>query len=480
MNILFATPEAAPFVKSGGLGDVAGSLPAEIVRISNNNVCVVLPYYRSVKYGTCSDAEYVGNIFVPLAWRNVYAGVFRKTLPINTIGNDARKSINYYFIDNEYYFGRGNLYGEIDDVERFAFFSKAVLEAIPLMGFEPDVVHANDWQCGFIPLFLKAHYSHIPMYQKIRTVFTIHNIEYQGKADMPFLTDVLGVGQEFHNVCIFDGLVNAMKTAIVLCDKLTTVSETYSHEITYPYYACGLSSIINENRYKLSGIVNGIDTDAYSPQKDIPYPYTKENIRNKRNCKRALQKELGLNVRGDVPLFVMVSRLVKHKGLELLEAMRYEIMAEDIQLAVLGTGDERFEYMLNRLSTEFPQKMCSLITFDSPLAKRLYAGGDFLLMPSAFEPCGLSQLIAMRYGTVPIVRETGGLVDTVPAFDPVTGDGRGITFKLFNAHEMLYAIKRAEALFHDSSLMPRLRKKIMNYDVSWKNGAKKYCELYLM
>lgn len=478
MNILFASSEAAPFVKSGGLGDVAGSLPAEIVRISENNVCVVLPYYRSVKYGTCSDAEYVGNIFVPLAWRNVYAGVFRKTLPIKTIGNPLAKSITYYFIDNEYYFGRGNLYGEIDDVERFAFFSKAVLEALPLTGFSPDVIHANDWQCGFIPLFLKAHYSHIPMYQKIRTVFTIHNIEYQGKADLPFLTDVLGVGEEFHNVCIFDALVNAMKTAIVLCDKLTTVSRTYAHEITYPYYACGLSSIINENQYKLSGIVNGIDTQQYNPKKDVPYPYSKENIRNKRNCKRALQKELGLSVRGDVPLFVMVSRLVKHKGLELLEAMRYEIMAEDIQLAVLGTGDERFEYMLNRLSAEFPQKMCSLITFDSALAKRLYAGGDFLLMPSAFEPCGLSQLIAMRYGTVPIVRETGGLADTVPAFDPVTGDGRGVTFKLFNAHEMLYAIKRAEALYHDSHLMPKLRKKIMDYDVSWKNGAEKYCNLY--
>lgn len=480
MNILFAASEAAPFVKSGGLADVAFSLPAEIVRRTKNNVCVVLPYYSRIKYGSCADAEYMGNLQVPLAWRNVYAGLFRKTIPIKRIGDSFPGILTFYFIDNEYYFGRNNLYGEIDDTERFAFFSKAVTECIPLMEFYPDIIHANDWQCGFIPLFLKAHYSHIPEYSRIRTVFTVHNIEYQGKADPPFIDDVLGVSADFRDVCICDGIVNTLKTAIVLCDKLTTVSQTYANEITYPYFGYGLSTIISQNSHKLCGITNGIDTSYWNPANDpdIPFKYTDKNMTNKTRCKLSLLRELGLKPRADIPLFVMISRLVSHKGLELIEGLKDEIMAENIYFVVLGTGDERFQNMLQRLSLDYPQKMCSLITFDTSLAKRLYAGGDFLIMPSAFEPCGLSQLIAMRYGTVPIVRETGGLVDTVPAFNPMTGNGKGITFKLFNAHEMLDAIKRAEAVFHDFTLLKQLRNNIMTSDGSWQNSVRRYNDIY--
>ncbi len=480
MKILYAASEASPFAKSGGLGDVAGALPLELSRIKGNEVAVILPYYSSVKYNPEFETEYVGNLYVPLAWRNVYAGVFKKVIKNNSVGKNSAKNLVYYFIDNEYYFNRTSFYGDTDDGERFAFFSKAVLECLPLIGFFPDIIHLNDWQTGFVPLFLKAHYGNLEMYKNIRTVFTIHNIEYQGKADPDFLNQVLGVSESFRNVCTFDGLINAMKTAIVLCDRLTTVSETYSHEIRYAYFANGLHSIISENSYKLSGVVNGINTEVYNCQKDpnVPFSYTANNLGGKEKCKEALQKKLGLRENPNIPIVAMVSRLVKHKGLELVEGVINELSKEDIQLVILGTGDKNYEDMFHFLAYSYPEKVSANITFSPSLATEIYSGADFLLMPSKSEPCGLSQLIAMRYGTIPIVRETGGLVDTVPPLNPETLEGLGITFKVFNAHDMLDAVMRAKDFYKNKEALDKIRAKLIKHDSSWKVSAQKYMDIY--
>lgn len=476
MKILFATSEAAPYAKSGGLGDVAGALPAELSKIKDNEVCVILPYYSSVKYNPEIETEFVGSFYVSLAWRNVYAGVFKKTIK----GKNKQNDLVYYFIDNEYYFNRNSFYGDGDDGERFAFFSKAVLECLPVIGFTPDIIHANDWQTGFIPLFLKAHYMDNEAYRNIRTIFTIHNIEYQGKADPSFLSQVLGVDESFRNICTFDGMINAMKTAIVLCDKLTTVSETYSHELRYAYFANGLDNVIKENEYKMHGVVNGIDTDLYNPAKDkkVPFAYSPQKPEGKAKCKEELQKKLGLKVDPDIPVVAMISRLVKHKGLELVEGVINQLANAEIQLVVLGTGDSHYEEMFNFLDYCYPDKVSANITFNTTLASEIYAGADFLLMPSKSEPCGLSQLIAMRYGTIPIVRETGGLVDTVPPLNPETLDGMGITFKVFNAHDMLDAVIRGAEFFKNKEALEKFRCKIMSYDSSWKSPAQKYMEIY--
>ncbi len=481
MKILFATSEAAPYAKSGGLGDVSGALPKELSKISGNEVCVILPYYSSVKYNTDIKTEYVGSIYVPLSWRNVYAGIFKTVIKNKGIGKNKRNDLVYYFIDNEYYFNRSSLYGECDDGERFAFFSKVVLECLPLINFVPDVIHANDWQTGFIPLFLKAHYANIEMYKNIRTIYTIHNIEYQGKADPDFLSEVLGVDESFRNICTFDGLINAMKTGIVLCDKLTTVSETYSHEIRYAYFAYGLESVIKQNEYKLFGVVNGIDTNLYNPQKDakISFPYKPTDLSGKARCKEELQKKLGLELNPDIPIVAIVSRLVKHKGLELVEGVINELANADIQLVILGTGDRKYEDIFKFLGYSYPNKISANITFNPALASEVYSGADFLLMPSKSEPCGLSQLIAMRYGTIPIVRETGGLVDTVPPLNPQTLEGMGITFKAFNAHDMLDAVMRGADFYKNKKALDKFRAKIMRFDSGWREPAKRYMEIYI-
>lgn len=472
MNILFMASEASPFAKTGGLGDVAGSLPFALSLCEENNVCVAMPLYGFVKRNF--DVEYIGNTFVPLSWRSSYAGVFKKTL------KRGKAEVTYYLIDNDYYFDRNSMYGECDDGERFAFFSKACLECLPLMGFYPDIIHCNDWQTGFVPLFLKTHYSHIDMYQNIRTVFTIHNIEYQGKADPDFLSDVLGVDEHMRGICTFDGLINAMKCAVVLCDRLTTVSDTYSHEIRYSYFAHRLESVINDNAYKLSGVVNGIDYSIYNPENDtdITQTYNAKNIAGKDRCKEALRQKLSLPQSETAPVIAIISRLVPHKGIELVERVINELSSLDIQLVVLGTGNREYEDMFRNKEYLYPDKIRGLITFDSTLAKEVYSGADFLLMPSKSEPCGLSQLIAMRYGTIPIVHETGGLVDTVSPFNPETGKGTGVTFKVFNAHDMLGAVIRASELYHDRVSMTKIRENAMARDSSWETSAKKYMNIY--
>lgn len=473
MNILFLTSEASPFAKSGGLGDVAGALPKELSRDKANRVCVMMPYYSFIKSNPPEYTEYIGSLYVPLSWRNAYAGVFKKV-----VSGDGYE-VEYYFIDNDYYFYRNSMYGEPDDGERFAFFSKACLECLGLVGFCPDIVHCNDWQTGFVPLFLKAHYSHIDMYRRIRTVFTIHNIEYQGKADPDFLTDVLGVSESYRDVCTFDGLINSMKTAICLCDSLTTVSETYSHEIRYKYFANGLESVINDNSYKLTGVVNGIDMGIYNPESDpdIEESFSAGSPMGKERCKDALRRRLSLPF-SDVPIVAMVTRLVNHKGLELIKGVANELSDIDMQFVIVGTGDSEYEDMFRTMESSRPDRVRGCITFDHQLAKEVYAGADFLLMPSKCEPCGLSQLIAMRYGTVPIVRETGGLVDTVPPFNPETNEGMGITFKVFNAHDMLGAVRRACDIYRQKESLNILRQNIMLRDSSWAVSASRYMEIY--
>ncbi len=480
MKIVFAASEGAPFVKSGGLGDVMGSLPSALSKLPDTEVAVFVPYYANIKNNPEFDMEFVTSFYMPLAWRNSYVGIFKYEMKTKGAPRGKRPKVTWYFIDNEYYFNRDSIYGYHDDVERFAYFSKTVLEALIHLDTEPDIIHCNDWQTGFLPLFLKSHYKDVEKLSRVKTVFTIHNIEYQGKADKDFLGHVLGVGEEWRNVCSQDGLINAMKTAIVLCDRLSTVSETYANEIQYAYFAHGLEGIISENKYKTVGIVNGIDTAVYNPEKDdsIAFKFKPSDLSGKSKCKASLQEELGLPVRDDVPMVAMITRLVKHKGLELVEWVADNLANMDIQLVVVGTGDEHYEEMFKFLSYVHPKTVCAKILFDPGLAKRIYAASDFLLMPSKSEPCGLSQLIAMRYGCVPIVRETGGLVDTVFPYNPENGDGRGFTFKVFNAHDMLGAVERAAEFFKNKPALDALRKKIMKLDTSWKESAKEYMHMY--
>jgi len=467
VNILFAASEAAPFIKSGGLGDVMGALPKKLSEIKDNNVCVFLPYYSSVKNQT--GAEFLFSMNVPLAWRSVYAGIFKK----------VHNGVTYYFVDNNYYFGR-DCYGYDDDGERFAFFGKAVLEAISYIDFAPDIIHLNDWQTGFIPLFLKAHYSNLKKYQYIKTVFTIHNIEYQGKANVDFLTDVLGVDECWREKVSHNGMINAAKAGITLADRVTTVSETYAHELKHAYFACGLENVINDNSYKLSGIVNGIDTDIFNPEtdKNIAFQYGYNNVYGKEENKKALRNLLALEHRESTPVFAIISRLVSHKGMELFEGIWNELLNLDIQLVVIGTGDKKFEDLFKFLEYNFPGKVSASIMFETKRASLIYAGADFLIMPSKSEPCGLSQMIAMRYGCIPVVRETGGLVDTVFPINTSTLEGSGFTFKTYNGHDMLDAVKRAADFFAKKDKLQYIRKKIMQEEYGWENSAAQYLKLY--
>ncbi len=479
MKLLFTAAEAAPFAKSGGLGDVMGALPRALSKIRDNEVAVMLPFYHSIKYNPEVQAEYVCHFYMPLAWRSQYVGIFKSVIKNTGVGKNKRKDLIYYFIDNVYYFGRVG-YGYEDDGERFAFFSKAALEALYHIDFIPDIIHCNDWQTGFLPLYFKAFYARDPRLSHIKTVFTIHNIEYQGKTDPSFLREVLGVDDYWRNIVTFDHLVNALKTAIVLADKLTTVSETYAFELHHAYFAHGLAGLLSENAYKMTGIVNGIDTAVYNPADDpfVPFPFRPTDLSGKWENKRALQEKLGLSPSPDIPLVAIISRLVPHKGMELIEGVADRLCQSGIQLVVLGTGYRRFEDLFRTLAYRYPGTVSACICFDERLAREIYAGADFLLMPSKSEPCGLSQLIAMRYGAIPIVRETGGLVDTVPPINPETGEGRGITFKCFNAHDMLSAVERAAALYQNRPLCETILRANMRAPIGWKESAQKYMDVY--
>ena len=474
MRIAVLASEGAPYCKSGGLGDVMEALPAALSRIDGNEVVLILPYYKKIKENPAYEAEQIATFEVDLGWRRQYAGIMR-------LKNRADK-VQVWFVDSQYYFGGrdGAIYGHLDDGERFAFFSKACLIALAVMNYIPDVIQCNDWQTAPVPVLLKAQFG--ACFGNTRCMFTIHNIEYQGWANGDFFDDVLALPEEYRVRLDMSGAVNVMKGAIETCDMVTTVSESYAKELMYPYYAHGLDQVIAGCSGKLTGITNGIDTGTFNPETDpaLPAHYNAKTISDgKAACKAALQKEVGLPVREDVPLLVMVTRLAGHKGLDLLCHIADKLMQEDCQLLVLGTGESQYEAFFRGLAQKYPQKAAAKITFNLGLASRIYAGGDIYLMPSKSEPCGLSQMNAMRYGTVPVVHATGGLRDTVPPCDKDGKGGLGFTFQSYNADDFFSALKNALNLYHNAPENFRaLQVTDMEQDFSWNVPAGRYMELF--
>ena len=476
MKIVICASEAAPYAKSGGLGDVMEALPTALSRIQGNEVWLFLPYYNKIKSNTAYETEQVAQFRVQMGWRQQYAGLRKLT--------DCPRGFQVYFIDNDYYFGTrtGAIYGDMDDGERFAYFSKACLDAMIALEFTPDVIQCNDWQTGMIPVYLKASYRNTAL-KNTRCMYTIHNIEYQGWANANFFDDILGLPWEYRGCMDMNGSVNMMKGAIETADLVTTVSETYARELMYPYYAHGLDGILARNAWKLSGITNGIDTGIFDPETDrnLPAHYSAAQIQpGKAACKKAIQKELGLPQEPDVPLMIMITRLVGHKGLDLLCYVARRLMwEENAQLILIGTGEPQYETFFRDLQAQFPDQVSAQITFNVGLAARVYAAGDIYLMPSKSEPCGLSQMNAMRYGTVPVVHATGGLKDTVPPCDENGEGGLGFTFQSYNADDFFAAIVRALDLYNDHPEKFRaLQHTDMIQDFSWDVPAGKYMELF--
>lgn len=468
MKVLYAASEALPFIASGGLGDVAGSLP-QALRKRLIGCRVVMPLYDNIKQELKDSMKFIANISVPVAWRRQYCGIF-----------EARAGgVIYYLLDNQYYFKRDSLYGFYDDAERFAFFSRAILEIIPHIGFKPDIIHCNDWQTALTPVYYSTMYANQPGYENIKTVFTIHNIQYQGVYGEELLDNVVGINHADKNLLEYDGTVNLMKGAIECANAVTTVSPSYAKEILDPWYSHGLDTILKERSFKLRGILNGIDVINYNPEtdKDIFKNYTADNVRGKYANKTELQKLLGLPEKSDTPVMGMVTRLVSHKGLDLCKAVLDELLATtDIQLVVLGSGDYQYEEFFRGLATRYPEQVGLCLGFIPDLARKIYAGSDLFLMPSKSEPCGLSQMVALRYGTIPIVRETGGLRDSVR--DSGDGEGNGFVFSSYNAHDMLHAIRRACEGYQDKEGWQILVKRAMDSDNSWGKSANEYIRMY--
>lgn len=469
MKLLFISTEAVPFAKTGGLGDVMGSLPPHL-RTQGADARVMLPLYRDVKKAWADRLVFLGSFEVPLGWRRGYCGLYKLELP----------DMVWYFLDNEQYFARDRLYGYYDDGERFAFFSRAALESLKILEFQPSILHASEWQTAMVPVFLRTLYRGIPDYDRLRSVFTIHNIEYQGRFGKEIAFDLLGLPPEHIGLLELDGDLNFMKGAITACDRLTTVSPTYSEEIRYPFYSHGLAGIIAANAHKLTGILNGIDYSHFNPHRDkgIPARYARGSVEKKAVNKAALQEELGLFPDPDVPLLGMVGRLVDHKGIALVTRVFDEMLDIPLQFVLLGSGDPNYETFFREAAARHKGRAAVSIGFSPTLASRIYAGADLFLMPSVSEPCGLAQMIALRYGTVPVVRSTGGLKDTIRAFDTTTGKGNGITFESVNAHDMLDAVRRACTLYHDKRSLARIRENGFRSDFSWKRPTIQYLRLY--
>ena len=475
MKILMVGGEAMPFAATGGLGDVLGSLPISIKSEMGDDadVRLVMPLYSTVgeKYRKMMTFECAFTI--RLGWREQYCGVFSL----------EKEGVTYYFIDNEYYFKRPEMYGNFDDGERYAYFCQAVMQMMPRIGFYPDILHAHDWQSALAVVYLKTEYRDVPEYKDMRAIYTIHNIAYQGKYDMSILSDIFAIDYKYASILCYDGCINLMKGAIVCADRVTTVSPTYSKEIKYPEYSEGLHYILRENNYKLSGILNGIDYDYYNPETDstIAATFTADNLEGKTACKLALQKEVGLPERPDVPLVAIITRLAGHKGLDLVERIMESVVADrDVQLVILGKGEERYENYFRYLDAKYNDKVRALIVYDRDLSKRIYAAADVFVMPSKSEPCGLAQMIASRYGTVPVTRETGGLYDSIKGYYELDGEvyGNGFTFANYSEAELKDRILAALDLYSDNKKWTRLTKKIMNIDFSWNISAKKYIELF--
>ena len=468
MKVLYAASEALPFAASGGLADVAGSLP-QALRKRLIGCRVVMPLYDTIKQELRDTMKFITNISVPVAWRRQYCGIFEAKYG----------GITYYLIDNEYYFKRGGLYGYYDDAERFAFFSRAILEIIPHIDFKPDIIHCNDWQTALTPLYYSTIYATQPGYENIKTVFTIHNIQYQGVYGKELIDNVVGLDYSQKNLIEYDDTVNFSKAAIECANAVSTVSPSYAKEILDPWYSHGLDTILKERSFKLRGILNGIDVESYNPEtdKDIFKNYSAEKMTGKATNKRELQKFFGLPEKKDTPVMGMVSRLVSHKGLDLCKAVLDELLATtDIQLVVLGSGDTEYEDFFRGLAARFPEQVGLCLGFIPDLARKIYAGSDFFLMPSKSEPCGLSQMVALRYGSIPIVRETGGLRDSVQ--DSGDGEGNGFTFANYNAHEMLHTIRRACEGYADKKGWKILVKRAMESDNSWGKSANEYIKMY--
>ena len=471
-KVLFVASEAVPFIKTGGLADVMGALPKALAA-NGMDVRLVIPKYSLIPDEWKTQMKAVTTGIVNLAWRQLYYG-------IDEIDIDG---IKVYFVDNEWYFKRDRLYGFDDDAERFAYFCRAVLTMLPHIGFQPDVIHCNDWHTGLLGVFLKEDFCHDAYYQHMKVIYTIHNLKYQGIYPPAIMRDIIGLPQElFDNGNLeCDGCVNYMKSGMVYADYITTVSPTYAKEITYPYFGERLDGYIRDNQNRVCGIINGLDEKAYNPETDshITQTYTAENARGgKRVNKDALRRELGLRVKRGVPMIAMVSRLVEDKGLDLVLRIMDELVEDDVQLVIVGTGDETYEQAFRELAQRHPTKVSANILFDEGLAHRVYAASDIFLMPSRYEPCGLSQLIALRYGSIPVVRETGGLNDTVVPFDKHTGQGNGFRFPNFNAHELLFTAKRALGYYEDTVIWDHLVKNAMESDYSWKQSAQAYMNLY--
>ncbi|MCR4615586.1 MAG: glycogen synthase GlgA [Clostridiales bacterium] len=468
MKVLYAASEALPFAASGGLGEVAGSLP-KALRKRLIGCRVVMPLYDSIKQELKDSMKFITHITVPVAWRRQYCGIFEAKCD----------GVIYYLIDNQYYFKREGMYGHYDDAERFAFFSRAVLEIIPYIEFKPDIIHCNDWQTALVPVYYHTMYANREGFENIKTVFTIHNIQYQGVYGYGVLNDVLGIESGFASLLDHDGDINLMKGGIECANIVSTVSPTYAKEILDPWFSHGLDNILNQRSYKLRGILNGIDTQSYDPAADkaIAANYSAEEPANKAVDKKALQEKMGLEVRPDVPVIGIVSRLVSHKGFDLIKAVFEEIVnTEDVQFAVLGSGEWQYESFFNDMAARYPGKVGVYIGFVPDLARQIYAGSDIFLMPSKSEPCGLAQMVALRYGAIPIVRQTGGLKDSVT--DSGTGEGNGFVFENYNAHDMLHAIRRAIEGYKNKEGWRILTERAMLCDFSWGRSANEYIKMY--
>lgn len=469
MKCLFCTSEALPFAASGGLGDVAGSLP-QALRQRLIGCRIVMPLYEDIPQSLREEMRFITSLSVPVSWRRQYCGVF-----------EARYGgVIYYLLDNQYYFKRKGLYGHYDDAERFAFLSRAALEMLPYIDFKPDIIHCNDWQTALVPIYYSLYYANNDWYSGIKTIFTIHNIQYQGKYGLELMEDVLGIPEQATSIVEYDKCVNLMKGAIETANRVTTVSPTYAQEIMDPWYSHELDPILRERSWKLSGILNGIDVINYNPETDtnLYANYSVEDMSSKAENKRKLQERLNLEQNPDIPIIGMVTRLVSHKGLDLVKASLEQLMNEqtNLQFVILGSGDWEYESFFRAMQDKYPGRVCACIGFIPELSRKIYAGADIFLMPSKSEPCGLSQMIALRYGTIPVVRETGGLKDSI--HDSGDGDGNGFTFKNYDAMDMLNAIRRSIEGYWQRDGWEILVERAMNCDNSWGRSANEYIKLY--
>ena len=472
MKILFVAAEGAPFSKTGGLGDVIGALPKSLVK-AGQEVAVILPYYDMVEAKFGDQIEDVLQFEVYVGWRRQFCGIKKTVL----------NGVTFYFIDNQYYFFRGHVYGDFDDGERFAFFQLAALEAMERIGFIPDVLHAHDYHTAMIPFLLKEKYRWIQAYQNIKTILTIHNLEFQGQFSEGMLWDLFRVGFERYadGTVRWNDCLNWMKAGILYADRVSTVSPSYAHEIMTPEFGCGLDQILRMESGKLSGIVNGIDTDIYNPETDplLDYHFNKSDLSGKAQSKAKLQEKLGLSVRPDVPMIGIVSRLTRQKGFDVVVEGLHRMLQEDVQIVLLGTGDPGFEEAFSWFGQVFPDKLSANITFDVKLAQEIYAASDIFLMPSRFEPCGLSQMMAMRYGTLPLVNEVGGLRDTVQPFNPIEGTGTGFSFDNLTSYWLNWALQTAlDVYYNHPTVWKNLQVQAMECDFSWDTACQSYLDLY--